>query len=216
MVDNQVVLVSPQLESANRQNQKLGQLIIQKQIQNFNLKEALVISSVIIISGITRVLMQGLPSVEPIIFFAILAGWLFGSKKGFFVGATALWVSNFFVLGGQGPWTIFQAVGFGIAGYLGGLMRKKAKLPEAVLTMILATLIYEIIVNAGTLIFLPTGIFNVFILGLPFLIIHLVSNIVFSLALPKAKKFVEEGASFNEREIYEKFLSKIKTVENGK
>ena len=69
--------------------------------------------------------MQAVPSAEPLTFFAILAGWLFGRNKGFLAGASSLYISNFFMFGGQGPWSIFQAVGFGIAGWLGGTLRKK-------------------------------------------------------------------------------------------
>lgn len=199
-------------ESGNVQKsaEKLAQFSIQKQLQNLRLKEAIIIGSFILVSGIGRILMQGLPSVEPIIFFAVLAGWLFGSKKGFIVGATSLVLSNFFVFGGQGPWTVFQALGFGVAGFIGSFLRKKAKIFESMIAMILATLIFEIIVDIGSVIYNPANIFTTFFLALPFLAIHVVSNSIFSLALPKAKEFVEKRGHFDEREIYNEFLAKFR------
>lgn len=193
-----------------RSVEKLAQFSLQKQLQNTRLLEIILLGSFIIVSGLGRVAMQGIPSVEPIIFFAVLAGWLFGSKKGFAVGATSLFLSNFFVFGGQGPWTVFQAAAFGTAGFLGGFLRKKATLIECFLVMILATLIFEIIVDVGSVIYNPANIFSAFLLSLPFLAIHVVSNGIFSLALPKAKEFVEKKGRFDEREIYEKFLNKLK------
>ena len=190
--------------------EKLAQFSIQKQLQVLNLKEIMILGSFILISGTGRIFTQGVPSVEPIIFFAILAGWLFGSKKGFLVGATSLFISNFFVLGGQGPWTAFQALGFGIAGFLGGLLRKKSTLLECMLLTILATLIFEIIVDLGSLIYNPANIFSIFLLSMPFLVIHVVSNSIFSLALPKAKQFIERRGKFDEREIYREFLAKFR------
>jgi len=199
-------------EQSYKQNsvQKLAQFSLQKQLQNTRLLEIILLGSFIIVSGLGRVAMQGIPSVEPIIFFSVLAGWLFGSKKGFLVGSSSLFLSNFFVFGGQGPWTVFQMAAFGTAGFLGGLLRKKATLLECFLVMIIATLVFEIIVDIGSIIYNPASIFTAFLLGLPFLAIHVVSNGIFSLALPKAKEFVEKRGHFDEREIYEKFLNKLK------
>ena len=91
-------------------------------MQVIKLKEVLALLGFSIGAAALRAAMQEFPSVEPITFFSILAGWQFGRKKGFMVGATSLYISNFLVLGGQGPWTPFQMAGFGIAGYLGGFL----------------------------------------------------------------------------------------------
>lgn len=197
-------------KEVNKSKEKLALLALQKQLQLLKMKELLVLISFVFAGVLGRVLMQPLPSVEPITFFAILAGWLFGSKKGFAVGASSLYMSNFFVFGGQGPWTLFQAVGFGIAGFFGGFLRKNSTIVECFLITLISTLLFEIIMNTSSLIFLPSSIFAAFLLGLPFLIIHALSNGAFSLLLPKIKSYIEKGGHFDEREIYIKLANKLR------
>ena len=96
-------------------------------------------------------------------------------------GAGALYISNFLVLGGHGIWTLFQGVGFGMVGFLGGYLRKKAKLFEVITVVAIATIAYEVIINFGSCLFIPFSIFTIFFTALPFTLVHLVSNIIFSL-----------------------------------
>ena len=190
--------------------QRLGLFALQKQLQVLRLKEILVMAGFVSAAAFGRVLMQWLPSVEPLTFFAMLSGWLFGRKKGFAVGASSLYLSNFFVYGGQGPWTIFQALGFGIAGFAGGFLRKKATIFGCLIMAAIATLSFEIIVNFGSLVFLPSSIFTIFFLALPFSIVHLASNLAFSVFLPWLRRYVERTGRFNEKEICMELLHKMK------
>jgi len=196
--------------------EKLALLTLQKQLQLLKLREYLLLISFVVAGALGRVLMQALPSVEPLTFFAMLSGWLFGKRKGFLVGASSLYLSNFFVFGGQGPWTLAQALGFGIAGFAGGFLRKKAKMIECLTITVIATLTFEIILNVSSLVFIPTGIFMAFLLGLPFLLAHVVSNGIFSLLLPKIKSYIEKTGHFNEKDIYLKLMNKLRWRINKK
>lgn len=196
--------------------ERLALLALQKQLQLLRMKEIFFIASFIAAGALGRVLMQPLPSVEPITFFAILTGWMFGKKKGFAAGASALYLSNFFVFGGQGPWTIFQAFAFGAAGFLGGFLRKNATILECFVITLISTLLFEIIMNTSSIIFIPGGIFTAFLLGIPFLIVHAVSNGIFSLFLPKIKGYAEKEGRFNERDIYRKLVDEVKRRKNAK
>ncbi len=186
---------------------------LQKQLTVLNLREILILISFMLGAGLLRVPMQVIPSAEPITFFAILAGWLFGKRKGFAVGVGALITSNFFVFGGQGPWTLFQALGFGIAGYLGGFLREKSGYVSALIVAITATLAFEIIMNISSMLVFPAGIFMLFLTALPFAAIHLVSNILFALGLPRAKRFIHEKGQFNEKDICNELISKLKPAD---
>ncbi|MCX6709808.1 MAG: hypothetical protein NTV63_02520, partial [Candidatus Woesearchaeota archaeon] len=104
-------------------NERLAFEAVSREIQVLRLREILVLSGFILGAAGLRATMQFLPSVEPLTFFAMLSGFLFGKKKGFIAGASSLYLSNFLVFGGQGPWTLFQALGFGIAGFLGGFLK---------------------------------------------------------------------------------------------
>ena len=188
--------------------QKAALTTVQKQLQLIKLKEALVLIGFTGGAALLRIPMQGVPSAEPLTFFAILAGWLFGRKKGAIVGATSLYISNFFMFGGQGPWSIFQLLGFGAAGFLGGFLRKKASYFEVITIVAISTLIFELVINAFTPLMIGVSFFMTFALAIPFMIVHLVSNIIFAFALPKAKKFVEKAGGFNEKDICVNILNK--------
>ncbi len=190
--------------------QKLVERVLQKQIQIVKLKEWLAVFGFVLSAATLRAVMQVAPSVEPITFFALLGGWLFGKKKGFLIGAGALYASNFLVFGGQGFWTPFQALGFGLAGVLGGLLSKKAKLWTVFLITILATIVFEIIINFGMFFLFPN-----LLAAIPFIIIHLVSNGIFSFLLPATKKLVYEKGRFNQKEICNRLLQRFENFKNG-
>lgn len=129
-------------------------------------------------------------------------------------------MSNFFVFGGQGPWSIFQVVGWGIAGFLGGILKEikpsknyfifwlRSILP-ILMIVVIGTLLFEMIVNLGWFFFMPTNIFALFLFGLPFLLVHLVTNILFSLLLPFARKIIYEKGHFNEKELCVDIINKL-------
>lgn len=65
----------------------------------------------------------------------VISGIALGPETGFFVGALARFVCNFF--SGQGPWTPWQMVSWGLMGYLAGLcfntIRVRGRLEEETL-----------------------------------------------------------------------------------
>lgn len=62
--------------------------------------------------------------------FAIimLSGIAFGPETGFMVGAISAFASNFFY--GQGPYTPWQMLGYGVAGLLAGFLFARGRLPR--------------------------------------------------------------------------------------
>lgn len=61
-----------------------------------------------------------LPQVKPVAAIVIITGASLGVEAGFFVGALTAFVSNFIF--GQGPWTPWQMLAFGLVGALAGLI----------------------------------------------------------------------------------------------
>ncbi len=135
-------------------------------------------------SGIAgRVALQHVPSVEPIIAVSVLAGLYGGWRHGFGVGAFAFLVSNFMVWGGQGPWTVFQVAGAGLAGAAAGITGKVSRGWKTYFaSLLIGVTVFEIIVNAGSLVYmswaLPAGIASL-IAAVPFAAAHFVSTIGF-------------------------------------
>ena len=190
-------------------DQKMALHALQKQMQIFELKEWLFIFGFIGAASGLRALMQGFPNVEPLTFFALLAGWLFGWKKGMLVGASSLYISNFLVLGGQGPWTIFQVLGYGLVGFLGGFLRKNSGIVRAMSIAFIATLMLQLIFNIGWSAVIGFNVIVAMFTGLPFTIIHVISNTIFAAGLPKAKKMVDKIGKFNEKELCTDLIAQL-------
>ena len=68
-----------------------------------------------------RVLFAAIPSAQPVTTICICAGLSLGPRAGAAVGATAALVSNAFL--GQGPWTPWQMLSWGLAGASAGFLR---------------------------------------------------------------------------------------------
>lgn len=75
-----------------------------------------------------RILFAPIPDVKPVSAIAIVAGATLGRRQGFMVGALAALVSNFFF--GQGAWTPWQMYGWGLVGYLSGVLATHVRLGE--------------------------------------------------------------------------------------
>jgi prenyltransferase/squalene oxidase-like repeat protein len=67
-----------------------------------------------------RIAFAAFPNVKPTTDIVVFAGYALGPAPGFAVGALAGLVSNFWF--GQGPWTPWQMLGWGICGVLGALL----------------------------------------------------------------------------------------------
>lgn len=199
------------IDSKTKQNQKLYLHSLQRQFSLIKLEEILIIISLITTGVLGRILLQPLPSIEPITFFAVLAGSLFGWKKGAVTGATTWYLSDFFMLGGQGPWTIVYFANGAIAGFLGGVFLQKPGYTKTIIVMIIATIIFQISIDimSGLLFY---GILASFLTAIPFAITHIVSNIAFSFFVPKTRKEIYEKGKLNEKELCEKFIEKLKSL----
>src|SRR4051794_423171 len=67
-----------------------------------------------------RIAFAATPNVKPTTDIALFAGYALGPVPGFAVGALSGLASNFFF--GQGPWTPWQMLGWGLSGVIGGAL----------------------------------------------------------------------------------------------
>jgi energy-coupling factor transport system substrate-specific component len=67
-----------------------------------------------------RIAFAAFPNVKPTTDIVVFAGYALGGAPGFAVGALTALVSNFWF--GQGPWTPWQMVGWGLCGVMGALL----------------------------------------------------------------------------------------------
>ena len=69
------------------------------------------------------------PQVKPCAAIIIITGVMLGRQSGFLCGALTAFVSGFFF--GQGPWTPWQMITFGIIGFLSGVLFSKKNIKYA-------------------------------------------------------------------------------------
>jgi energy-coupling factor transport system substrate-specific component len=82
-------------------------------------KDLTLVATIAGIAAAGRVLFAPVPGVQPLTVIAVAAGVALGPRRGFAVGALAALASNFFL--GQGPWTPWQMLAWGLCGLVGGL-----------------------------------------------------------------------------------------------
>lgn len=74
-----------------------------------------------------------IPHFKAIFAVIMISGIAFGPETGFLVGAVAAFASNFFY--GQGPYTPWQMLGYGVAGLIAGWAFQNKRLPRKPLVM---------------------------------------------------------------------------------
>lgn len=85
-------------------------------------KEIALVANLAALSGLSRVPFAVIPSVQPTSFLVLITGYVFGPVTGFAVGALATVSSNIFL--GQGPWTLWQMICWGLIGTTSGIYKK--------------------------------------------------------------------------------------------
>ena len=100
-------------------------------------KEVTMIATLAAAAAAGRVLLAPVPDVQPLTDIAIVTGVALGARAGIGVGATAAFVSNFFL--GQGLWTPWQMLAWGGCGAAGAALAPllRRRIPFAVACFVL-------------------------------------------------------------------------------
>jgi energy-coupling factor transport system substrate-specific component len=100
-------------------------------------KEIAVVATLAAAAAAGRVLLAPVPGVQPVTVIAVLAGVTLGVRAGVGVGATAAFVSNFFL--GQGLWTPWEMLAWGGCGAVGALLAPllRRRIPLAIVCFLL-------------------------------------------------------------------------------
>lgn len=89
----------------------------------FDTKEIALLATLSAFAAISRIPFAAIPNVQPTTFIVALTGYVFGPFQGFLVGSTTALLSNIFL--GQGPWTPWQMLAWGLVGALSGFLGKR-------------------------------------------------------------------------------------------
>lgn len=95
--------------------------------KNGNVQLAVILAVMTALSVLGRFAFAAIPHFKPVSAIVIITGMYLGAQSGFLCGALSAVLSN--ILFGQGPWTPFQMLAWGLIGLfaalLGGILKKK-------------------------------------------------------------------------------------------
>ena len=142
------------------------------------------------LSVVGRLAFAAIPAFKPCTAVIILAGIYLGKEQGFMIGALTALLSNFYF--GQGAWTPFQMLAWGIIGYCAGLFAKQLAKSKIFIVVFggLSGAFFSLVMDLWSALWADNG-FNLtrylalIVSSLQFTVIYMVSNAVFLLLLIK-------------------------------
>ena len=130
-----------------------------------------------------RVLFASLPNFKPVTFIVLVSGIALGPAPGFMVGVTTAAVSNLFF--GQGPWTPWQMLGWGLIGVAGGALGARGRHPgrwQMAIVGAMLSVSFDWFVSIWMfLAFTPRtwpALVTLYVQGLPFDVAHLTATAI--------------------------------------
>ncbi len=138
-----------------------------------------------------RFVFAAIPFLKPVTAIVVIAAVYFGPQAGFMIGALSAVISNIYF--GQGAWTPFQMLCWGLIGLAAGALGRRGLLDKPVSLCcfgVLAGGFYSVVMDVFTVLS-ADGEFNfsrwlaVLISALPITAVYCVSNAVFLLVLRK-------------------------------
>ncbi|MBO5059550.1 MAG: ATP-binding cassette domain-containing protein [Clostridia bacterium] len=149
-------------------------------------RELVVISVLCAIAVLGRTAFYMLQQFKPMAAVVIISAVCFGAETGFLVGAVSAFVSNFFF--GQGIWTPWQMLAFGVVGFAAGLVFYRRTVPNRITMSVFGffttVVIYGGIMNPASVLMMtgkPTvdAILLAYVMGFPLDVIHGISTAFF-------------------------------------
>ncbi len=140
----------------------------------------------IIVAVMTALCITGrfIPFFKPVTALTVITAIYLGGEAGFLVGAMSALISNFYF--GQGPWTPFQMLAWGMTGLLAGFLAKPLKRYKGLLLLygVLAGIFYTLVMDIWTVIWYDGSFrselyFSALVTAIPHTIMYSVSNFVF-------------------------------------
>lgn len=136
------------------------------------------------------VLGRFIPFFKPITAHTVITAMYLGGEAGFLVGSLSALLSNFYF--GQGPWTAFQMLAWGLIGYVAGLIAESLKRNRALLLAygVLSGIAFSLIMDVWTVLWYSAGFdMELYIASItaaiPHTILYAVSNFIFLFFLAK-------------------------------
>lgn len=153
-------------------------------------REIVLIAVMVALAVVSRLVFAPIPSFKPITAVIIITGVAYGAKAGYITGVMSALISDIFF--GQGPWTPFQMLVWGVIGFFAGVLfcERKMRLWLIALYSIISGVAFSLIMDIWSVFAMDNGFTflrygEVILTSLPFMVIYAVSNMVFILILTK-------------------------------
>ena len=143
------------------------------------------------------VLGRFIPFFKPITAITIITAMYLGGETGFLVGSMSALISNFYF--GQGPWTAFQMLSWGLIGFVAGVWGRRMRESRALLLTfgVLSGIAYSFIMDIWTVLWYAEGFdaklyLAAIVTAVPYTLSYAISNFVFLwfLAEPFGRKLL--------------------------
>lgn len=146
----------------------------------------------VIVSVMTAFCIVGrfIPFFKPITAITVITAIYLGGESGFLVGALAAVLSNFYF--GQGPWTPFQMLAWGLIGLFAGYLSKWLKKSRGLLIAygVISGIVYSMVMDVWSVVWYNSS-FDIelykasMITAIPHTVLYAVSNFIFLWFLAK-------------------------------
>lgn len=150
--------------------------------KNPRLSELMLCACMITLAVAGRVLFLWAPGFKPVAGIVIIAGAALGGWNGFLCGSLSALLSDLFF--GQGPWTFFQMLAWGMIGAGAGALKQQLRHPWVRIVYALASgVFFSVFMDMYST--MAAGSFEIkrylmlLMTSLPFMIIYMISNVMF-------------------------------------
>lgn len=153
-------------------------------------KEIMLVALMTAFSVCGRIMFSFIPFFKPITAFTIISGMYLSAPAGFICGSFSALISNIYF--GQGPWTLFQMISWGLIGFISGVIGEKLLEKRIILVIyaFISGVLFSLIMDLWTVLNIDKEFnFSRYIIQLissfPIMIVYSLSNIVFLILLQK-------------------------------
>ena len=144
-------------------------------------RELVTLAVMCAIAVAARTVFIAVPHFKPIGGIVMITAMAFGPQAGFMTGSLSMLISD--MIFGQGPWTPWQMLGFGLLGFVAGLMGKakilsiKTPVRNAIIGFLLIMLVVGPLLDTSTVFFMASMVSGqsalaVYLAGIPINAIH--------------------------------------------
>ena len=155
-----------------------------------DVRRTVLLALMIALSVLGRLVFSYIPHFKPVTAIIILAGIYLGAEAGFLCGSLSVLCSNFIF--GQGPWTPFQMVAWGMIGFIAGVLSNPFKRYILLLMLygVISGIFYSLFMDILTVLWLDGGFTTkkylaAIVTSFPVTLTYVFSNVIFLFVLVK-------------------------------